>query len=108
MRVVADAIGDAEDLADDGHFWNSGRAEAKVSARSPSTMKPSFASAIAGAISCASVNLPDPYFRCASASPATVPGTPTPSPEKIDFCGSAFPSASRKLSLVIAAGAVSR
>ena len=32
--------------------------------------------AIAGAISSASVNLPEPYFACASASPATVPGTP--------------------------------
>ena len=34
------------------------------------------ASAIAGAINSATVNLPEPYRSSASASPATVPGTP--------------------------------
>ena len=34
---------------------------------------------------CASVNLPEPYFSSASASPATVPGTPMPSAELRDL-----------------------
>ena len=51
-------------------------ARGSESATSSSIGMPSRASAIAGAISSASVNLPEPYFACASASPATVPGTP--------------------------------
>ena len=53
---------------------------------------PSRASEIAGMIRSASVNLPEPYFCSASASPATVPGTPMASAELRDFCGSALPS----------------
>ena len=55
------------------------------------------ASVIAGAISSASDNLPEPYFSCASARPATVPGTPTDSAESRDFFGSASPFASRNI-----------
>ena len=69
---------------------------------------PSRASWIAGAINCASVNRPEPYFVCARESPATVPGTPIASAESRDFCGSASPRWSRKISGVVAAGAVSR
>ena len=78
------------------------------SATSSSTGMPLRASSIAGAIRSARVNLPEPYFACASASPATVPGTPTASAESRDFAGSALPFGSRKMSRVIAAGAVSR
>src|SRR5215831_9296706 len=76
------------------------------SAMSFSMGMPSRASAIAGAISWASVNLPEPYFACASASPATVPGTPMASAESCDLRGSASPRSSRKISRVVAAGAV--
>ena len=72
-------------------------------------IKPSRASAIAGLQQiCASVNLPEPYFSSASVSPATVPGTPMPSAESRDFAMSGLPSAPRKISRVVAAGAVSR
>ena len=57
---------------------------------------------------CASVNLPEPYFSSASAKPATVPGTPMPSAESRDLAVSGLPSAPRKMSRVVAAGAVSR
>ena len=40
----------------------------------------------------------------ASESPATVPGTPTPSPVSRDFLGSAWPSGPRKMSERAAAG----
>jgi len=59
-------------------------------------------------MSAARVNLREPYFACASASPATVPGTPIESAEWRDFSASASPLASRKTSRVTAAGAVSR
>ena len=75
---------------------------------SAGTAMPLRASAIDGAISCASVKLPEPYLRCASASPATVPGTPIASPDSRDFLGSASPRSSRNTSRVVAAGAVSR
>ena len=65
--------------ADDGQRASRSRDRGSESARSSSTGKPSRASAIAGAIRSASENLPEPYFACASASPATVPGTPTAS-----------------------------
>ena len=55
---------------------------ASESAVSPSIGMPARASAIAGAIRSASVNRPEPYLACASANPATVPGTPT---ESADF-----------------------
>ena len=55
-------------------------AERPVSSNSSPVRKPLRASSIAGAISCASVNFPEPYFSCACASPATVPGTPMASP----------------------------
>ena len=50
----------------------------------------------------ASVNLPEPYFSSASASPATVPGTPMPSAELRDFALSGLPSGPRKMSRVVA------
>ena len=68
-----------------------------VSALSSATTKPSRASAIAGLSRSASVNLPEPYFSSASASPATVPGTPMPSAESRDFAGSGLPSAPRNI-----------
>ena len=80
----------------------------KVSAMSSVTTKPSRASSIAGLTICASVNLPEPYFSSASASPATVPGTPMPSAELRDLSVSGLPSAPRNMSRVVAAGAVSR
>ena len=95
-------------LADAGQRASRGRARGSESATSSSTGMPSRASAIAGAISSASVNLPEPYFACASASPATVPGTPIASAELRDFAGSASPLPSRNTSRVVAAGAVSR
>src|SRR5262245_49764367 len=79
----------------------------KVSAVSSATMKPSRASAIAGLRISASVKLPEPNFSSASASPATVPGTPIPRAESRDFAGSGLPSGPRKTSCVIADGAVS-
>ena len=79
-----------------------------VSAMSSATTKPSRASSMAGFRICASVNLPEPYFSSASANPATVPGTPMPSAELRDLSVSGLPSAPRKISRVIAAGAVSR
>ena len=45
------------------------------------------------------MNLPEPCFSSASASPATVPGTPTPSPLAVDLAGSALPCASRNIVL---------
>ena len=69
---------------------------------------PSRASSIAGFNRSASVKLPEPYFSSASASPATVPGTPMPSAESRDFAGSGLPSGPRKICGVVAAGAVSR
>ena len=80
----------------------------KVSAMSSAMTKPSRASSIAGFSRSASVNLPEPYFSSASASPATVPGTPMPSAESRDFAISGLPSAPRNMSRVVAAGAVSR
>ena len=43
------------------------------------------------------MNFPEPYFACAIANPATVPGTPTASPESRDFSGSASPFALRNI-----------
>jgi len=79
-----------------------------VSAVSSVTTKPSRASAIAGLRISASVKLPEPNFSSASASPATVPGTPMPSAESRDFAGSGLPSGPRKISGLVALGAVSR
>ena len=72
-------------------------ARGSESAVSSSTGKPCCASRIAGAISSASESLPEPYFCCASARPATVPGTPTASPLSRDFVGSGLPLASRNM-----------
>ena len=67
--------------ADDGWLRERLRGQrAANSARSSWTRSPRGASAIAGAIRSAKVNLPEPYLRQASSRPATVPGTPMPSP----------------------------
>src|SRR5262245_21496920 len=58
-------------FADDGQRANFSFASGSESARSVSTANPSRASSIDGAISSASVNLPEPYFACACARPAT-------------------------------------
>ena len=42
------------------------------------------------------MNLPEPYFSSASASPATVPGTPMPSAELRDLSVSGLPSGAEK------------
>ncbi len=93
---------------EDGQRLNRLAPQGIESATWPSMGKPLSASAMAGAISSASVNRPEPYFRSASASPATVPGTPTASPESRDFFGSGLPAASRNMVLRARAGAVSR
>ena len=80
----------------------------RVSAPSSVTTKPSRASAMAGRSSCASVNLPEPYFCSASVRPATVPGTPMPSAESRDLAGSGLPSGPRNIPRVAARGAASR
>ena len=77
--------------ADDGQRSSRGLSIGSESAVSSAIAMPSRASAIAGMIRSASVNLPEPYFCSASASPATVPGTPMASAESRDFCESALP-----------------
>ena len=69
---------------------------------------PLAASARPGFTTSASENLPEPYLSRAMARPATVPGTPMASAELRDFAISGLPSLPRKISLFVAAGAVSR
>ena len=95
-------------LAEAGQRASFSRAAGSESAISSSTAKPFCARSMAGAIRSASDNLPEPYFACASARPATVPGTPTLRPLSRDFFGSGLPLASRNMVGVAAAGAVSR
>jgi len=79
-----------------------------VSALSSATTMPLRARSIAGRSKSERLNLPEPYFASASANPAGVPGTPMPSAESRDLAMSGLPSDPRKISGVVAAGAVSR
>ena len=95
-------------FADDGQRANFAFTPGSESARSSSTGKPSRASAIDGAISSASVNLPEPYFSVRERQPRDRPGHADGKSRSRDFCGSASPCSSRKMSRVVAGGAVSR
>ncbi len=78
-----------------------------VSTKASSTGKPSLASLIAGAITCAQVSFIEPSLVYSSCRPATLPGMPA---ERIPECDDSIglPSGPRYMSRLAAAGAVSR